>query len=134
MGYEKKVLLVNGTHTTLAFLTLMQAEPTTHGPPKGSHELLSYNVDEALISGDSDSIGRDLWVWAIARQLQLLSEYHEVIARHTMKKYSVFGKSKWNQVASEQGERNALVRALLHDARIALERLSHGGDETGRIL
>eukprot|EP00931_Biecheleriopsis_adriatica_P064844 TRINITY_DN3952_c0_g1_i1.p1 TRINITY_DN3952_c0_g1~~TRINITY_DN3952_c0_g1_i1.p1 ORF type:complete len:954 (+),score=166.17 TRINITY_DN3952_c0_g1_i1:63-2924(+) len=132
--HEKKILTVNGTHTTLAFLTLLQAEPETQGPPMSSHELLTYDVDKAIDAGDVDGVGRDLWVWAIARQVQLLSEYHEEIARHTMKKSSTFGKTKWSHISAESGERQALIKGLLNNARVALKRLSHGGDETGRVL
>eukprot|EP00440_Ansanella_granifera_P074772 gb/GFBE01081143.1/.p1 GENE.gb/GFBE01081143.1/~~gb/GFBE01081143.1/.p1 ORF type:complete len:950 (+),score=198.27 gb/GFBE01081143.1/:1-2850(+) len=132
--HQKKLLTVNGTHTTLAFLTLLQAEPDTEGPPKDSHELLTYDADEGMNSGDVDSVARDLFVWSIARQVQLLSEYHEEVAVHTMKKSSTFGKTKWAPIASKQGDRQALVQSLLNNAAIALRRLSIGGDETGRVL
>jgi len=132
--HEKKLLTVNGTHTTLAFLTLIEAEPETQGPPKASHELLAYNAEEGFTSGDSDGVSRDLWVWAVARQVLLLSTYHEEVARHTMKKSSTFGKLRWGKLASEHGERHALCQALLSGAQVSLKRLSHGGDETGRVL
>lgn len=132
--HTKKLLTVNGTHTTLAFLTLIQAEPDTHGPPKASHELLQYSAEEGFTSGDIDSLSRDLWVWAIARQVQLLSAFHEEIARHTMKTSSTFGKSKWGKLVVEKDDRHALIQSLLNGAQVALKRLSHGGDDTGRVL
>merc|ERR1719324_531713 len=46
--HRKKILSVNGTHTTIAFLTLLAGEGPNHiGPPTQSHELLAYEVESS---------------------------------------------------------------------------------------
>ena len=45
--HRRKILTVNGTHTTLAFLTLAAMEPPPHrGLPKNSYELAKAIVDD----------------------------------------------------------------------------------------
>jgi len=133
--HRKKLLTVNGTHTTLAFLTLITAEPETVGPPQGNHELLKFDAFEAVMFSGLDTVGRDCWVWTVARLLMLVSEFSEEVVHHTIAKNTTFGRRRWHQVAAmEMGDSPAIVEGLLHEARTALQRLSGGGDETARVL
>eukprot|EP00930_Biecheleria_cincta_P073019 TRINITY_DN60358_c0_g1_i1.p1 TRINITY_DN60358_c0_g1~~TRINITY_DN60358_c0_g1_i1.p1 ORF type:complete len:1024 (-),score=172.60 TRINITY_DN60358_c0_g1_i1:119-3190(-) len=132
--HRKKLLTVNGTHTTLAFLTLVDKEPDTIGPPKSSHELLAFDAFEAVMCSEIDSVGRDCWVWLVARLLMLLTEYNEEIVRHTVAKNTTFGRLRWHEVAATMSDAGAVLEGLLHEARTALQRLSGGGDETARVL
>lgn len=114
--HRKKILTVNGTHTTIAFLTLVDKEPLHEGPPMASHELLSFDIN-AL----SENIGRKVWAWAVARQVMLLYEFDESVIRHTM-------------LGSTEGDSEPLAEALLKYASGAVARLSRGGDQTSRVL
>jgi len=123
--HRKKILSVNGTHTTIAFLTLIAGEAPNHtGLPSRSHELLSYAVDDAIQgrSACADVVGRAVWVWAVARQLMLLYEFDDTVVRHTL-----------GVPASRMGD-DALIEALLAGAKTAVARLSRGGDQTSRVL
>jgi len=122
--HRRKILTVNGTHTTLAFLTLAEREPGTVGPPLASHELLAFDAAAAAEEGPGQGgPGRACWVWAVARQLMLLDEFPEDVLRHTL------------CGAGEAPLDGAGVCAeLLRGARDALGRLSRGGDQTGRVL
>jgi hypothetical protein len=120
--HRKKILSVNGTHTTLAFLTLVQAEPGHVGPPKGSYELLAFDIDTAVNDGVAQNVGRMTWVWVVARQLILLYEFEEDIIRHTL------------SGEKTQCDDAKLVNDLLSGARTAVKRLSGGGDSTSRVL
>merc|ERR550532_639182 len=83
--HRRKILTVNGTHTTLAFLTLAEREPGTVGPPLASHELLAFDAAAAAEEGPGQGgPGRACWVWAVARQLMLLDEFPEDVLRHTL--------------------------------------------------
>lgn len=132
--HRKKVLTVNGTHTTLAFLTLVDKEPDTIGPPESSHELLAFDAFEAVMCSEIDSVGRDCWVWLVARLLMLATEYNEEIVRHTVAKNTTFGRLRWHEVSATMSDTSAVIEGLLHEARTALQRLSGGGDETARVL
>lgn len=132
--HRKKLLTVNGTHTTLAFLTLVDKEPDTIGPPKSSHELLPFDAFEAVMCSEIDSVGRDCWVWLVARLLMLVAEYNEEIVRHTVAKNTTFGRLRWHEVSATMSDSSAVLEGLLHEARTALQRLSGGGDETARVL
>ena len=141
--HRRKILTVNGTHTTLAFLTLAQREPPPHsGLPLGSYELLRAVPDDGASSTTSAAEGghdseaeemeemeveetrRAAWAWVVARQLMLLYETSLEVA------YSALG----CEGESEKDKMNALVEALLAGARTALDRLGRGGDTTKRIL
>jgi beta-phosphoglucomutase-like phosphatase (HAD superfamily) len=120
--HRKKILTVNGTHTTLAFLTLVNAEPSHFGPPQGSYELVSFNTDNAINGGVADTVGRMTWVWAVARQLILLYEFEDDVIRHTLSN---------DQSHCDDSE---LVDLLISGARTAVKRLASGGDQTSRVL
>jgi len=120
--HRKKILSVNGTHTTIAFLTLLAAELPDHvGPPSGSHELLAFDVAD-MRTGRRDGAARMTWVWVVARQLMLLYEFDETVVRHTL------------LLGAEAQDDGALVATLLAGAQTAVERLSRGGDQTARVL
>jgi len=125
--HRKKILSVNGTHTTIAFLTLLAGESPDHiGPPAASHELLAFDMDLAVQSRacDADPVGRIVWVWAVARQLMLLYEFDGTVVRHTL------------GVPAADGPESddALIEALLSGAKTSVNRLSAGGDQTSRVL
>lgn len=121
--HRRKILTVNGTHTTLAFLTLIEEEPKTVGPPLASHELLAFDVDEASVEGaDQSSAGRICYVWAVARQLMLLDEFTEDVLAWTL------------GGGEEKLDHHGICAALLQGAKAALRRLSQGGDQTSRVL
>jgi hypothetical protein len=124
--HRKKILSVNGTHTTIAFLTLINGEVGTVGPPKGDHELLSYEIEAAAEgrAATADPVGRAVWVWIVARQLMLLYEFDETVVKHTL------GITSSDGSASDMD----LIDELLGSAKIAAARLSNGGDMTSRVL
>lgn len=123
--HRKKILSVNGTHTTIAFLTLINGESDTIGPPIGDHELLSYDIEAASEgrSAKADPVGRAVWVWIVARQLMLLYEFDETVVKHTL------GVS-----ATSTSSDMDLIDVLLSAAKTAATRLSKGGDKTSRVL
>jgi len=129
--HRKKILTVNGTHTTLAFHSLAVHEPPPHmGLPLGDHELLrAVADDEGADEGADDEAAQDAalqveetyrmaWSWVVARQLLLLYESDAEVAR------AALGCTTDAEVAE----------ALLEGARIALDRLGKGGDTTKRVL
>ena len=73
--HRRKILTVNGTHTTLAFLTLAAKEPPPHkGLPRGDYELVRCIADEADDDFlDAEEAYRQVWCFAVARQLLLFS-------------------------------------------------------------
>lgn len=116
--HRKKILTVNGTHTTIAFLTLIAGEKADHvGPPAGSHELLAFD----LKAGRDDAIGRTVWVWAVARQVMLVNEFDRSVMSHTL-------------LGKEDADDTAIAAALVAGARAAVGRLAGGGDQTSRVL
>ena len=133
--HRRKILTVNGTHTTLAFHTLAVHEPPPHsGLPEGDYELLRAIVGDDDAAADDDAAMdaalqveetyRMAWSWAVARQLLLLFETDALVARAAL---------GCDRATEAEGER-ALVDALLEGARVALGRLGCGGDTTKRIL
>ena len=117
--HRRKILTVNGTHTTLAFLTLALHEPPPHtGLPAGDYELL-----RAVLDGGGDGDGGDedddellrveetqrmAWSWCVARQLLLLFEFPSEVARAAL------------GCPLDEGEASdrALADALLAGARV----------------
>lgn len=159
--HRRKILTVNGTHTTLAFLTLSLHEPPPKvGLPSGDYELLRALPRDGggmatAGSGDSDELLR-----AMAReeagvgsagesgddddddQLQVEETHRQTwcwaVARQLL---LLFECSEEVAVAALKAEREtaaathkALADALLEGARIAIRRLGKGGDTTKRIL
>jgi hypothetical protein len=123
--HRKKILSVNGTHTTIAFLTLIAGEIGTVGPPKGDHELLSYEIEAAAEgrAATADPVGRAVWVWIVARQLMLLYEFDETVVKQSL-----------GITSSGSDSDMDLIDVLLGSAKIAAARLSNGGDMTSRVL
>jgi hypothetical protein len=126
--HRRKILTVNGTHTTLAFLTLAAKEPPPHkGLPKGDYELVRCIADEADDDFlDAEEAYRQVWCFAVARQLLLLFESDVEVAEAAL--------AECDDDASPEVKREALVDALLSNARAAIERLGRGGDLTSRVL
>jgi len=134
--HRRKILTVNGTHTTLAFHTLAVHEPPPHaGLPKGDYELIRAIAADDGAADDDDDAAVDAalqvddahamaWAWVVARQLLLLFESDVVVAR------AAFGCERESGVEADA----ALAEALLEGARVALDRLGRGGDTTKRVL
>lgn len=139
--HRRKILTVNGTHTTLAFLTLAQNEPPPHmGLPQGDYELLRCvhrDQSEAALDADEDEedlfadealmideTKRQAWAWTVARQLLLLFESDAEVAR------AALGCERDTPSESDR----ALADALLEGSRVAITRLGRGGDTTKRVL
>jgi len=107
--YERKLFLVNGMHTTLAFMTLRKEQPTGSNPE--DHTLLTLaSADEVL--------QEEIWAWAVARCGML-------ILRHGMDLLHRIYDSEDHEIVYEN---------LLEFARTALDRFSGVEDKTARIL
>merc|ERR1712032_941556 len=79
-------------------------------------------MGEAAFKPDSPpGIGRTYWVFAVARQMMLLFEFDEEVMRHTLQ-------------CGAAEPCDPLIEKLLEGARVAVSRLSKGGDETSRVL
>jgi hypothetical protein len=116
--YRRKFLLVNGSHTTLAFITLNARQPAASGnaaaeayTAPGDHELIHWaNCDEF--------VHQEIWAWAVARLLILLSEFPTDVLLDA------------HGVTTE----DELCDALLGYARETLGRFSSTKDMTSRVL
>jgi len=126
--HRRKILTVNGTHTTLAFLTLAAREPPPHrGLPKGDYELvrcIAEAEDDDFL--DAEEAYRQTWCFVVARQLLLLFESDVEVAEAALAECAAN--------ALPEVKRAALVDALLFNAKAAIERLGQGGDLTSRVL
>jgi hypothetical protein len=134
--HRRKILTVNGTHTTLAFLTLATNEPPPHtGLPQGDYELLRAvprdkkpddlsNEEAEEEELKIEETYRMVWAWAVARQLLLLFESSAEVARAAL---------NCGRPTAEESD-IALADTLLEGARVAIHRLGKGGDMTKRIL
>mmetsp|Transcript_30027 Transcript_30027/g.49070 ORF Transcript_30027/g.49070 Transcript_30027/m.49070 type:complete len:474 (+) Transcript_30027:61-1482(+) len=106
--YERKLFLVNGMHTTLAFMTLCMRE---EGNTPGTHVLLNY-------AEETKEVRARVWAWATGRLLMLAWEHDlEIMA----------------DAHGVEGER-ALCGVLLDYARVTLRRFSGVSDTTTRVL
>jgi len=126
--HRRKILTVNGTHTTLAFHTLAVHEPPPHaGLPKGDYELIrAIGLETGAEADDDAAMDAALqveeahamaWAWVVARQLLLLFESDVVVAR------AALGCERASDAESDA----ALAEALLDGARVALDRLGRLG-------
>jgi len=91
-------------------------DPDHQGPPAVSHELLAFDI-----ASESCAVSRMVWVWAVARQIMLLYEFDRSVMGYTM-------------LGNEAADDAALAASLVAGARIAVGRLSLGGDQTSRVL
>eukprot|EP00922_Rhytidocystis_sp_ex-Travisia-forbesii_P045762 GHVS01068282.1.p1 GENE.GHVS01068282.1~~GHVS01068282.1.p1 ORF type:complete len:304 (-),score=44.46 GHVS01068282.1:166-1077(-) len=107
---NRKITIVNGMHTTLAFITLVLKNPTSDAAP-GDYELM--NVEN--MPADKQS---DVWAWAVGRVLLLLWQHDLAVIKHAHN--------------AEQDE--TVVDILLAYARKSLNRFSTIQDTTGRVL
>lgn len=114
--YRRKFLLVNGSHTTLAFLTLCLRQPS----PKATAETYTEPGDHELINWDNcgEEQHREIWAWAVARLLILLFEFDTDVLLEA------------HGVATE----DELCDALLDYAKEVLGRFSSTTDMTSRVL
>ena len=120
---RRKNLLVNGMHTTLAFMTLC-----VNQKKGGNSEYQEYCEmgDYRLIIWDPSACGsktyQEIWIWAVARLAMLLWE-HELLCNMSILLHAHGTKS------NEQ-----LVDDLLDYAVRILTRLSSISDTTSRVL
>jgi len=105
---RRKFMMVNGMHTTLAFMTLCMRE---EGNTPGTHVLLNY-------AEETKEVRARVWAWATGRLLMLAWEHDlEIMA----------------DAHGVEGER-ALCGVLLDYARVTLRRFSGVSDTTTRVL
>jgi len=113
---KRKLLLVNGAHTTLAFLTLAKELKNLRGDLEnmalpGKYPLLDYqNADEATRS--------KIWAWLVARCYIIANEFPSSVLK------SAHG---------VESEREAFL-GLLNYAWETMHRFSHVPDTTERVL
>ena len=118
---RRKLLIVNGMHTTLAFLTLCEHLPKDRDPiplekdrlttPHDAYELIT-------LATASEWTRRIIWAWAVARQLLLVHE---------------FGVAVMMQAHSVTTPEDA-IEVLIEYTRQTLNRFANTHDTTGRIL
>mmetsp|Transcript_41194 Transcript_41194/g.60723 ORF Transcript_41194/g.60723 Transcript_41194/m.60723 type:complete len:563 (+) Transcript_41194:82-1770(+) len=109
--YERKLFLVNGMHTTLAFLTLSLANPS--GTEAGDHLLRDY-------TNSTRRQRRIIWAWAMARCLML-------IENHGME--TIAGALGYRPDQEEE-----IFDDLIQFADKTLRRFSTVQDKTSRVL
>jgi len=120
---QRKFLLVNGSHTTLAFLTLCLRQPPApkksaaghEGPetytPPADHELINW-------SNCGEQLHQEIWAWAVARLLILLTAFPATVLMEA------------HDVTTE----DALCEVLLAYAEETLQRFASTTDSTARVL
>mmetsp|Transcript_11313 Transcript_11313/g.15779 ORF Transcript_11313/g.15779 Transcript_11313/m.15779 type:complete len:534 (-) Transcript_11313:261-1862(-) len=112
---RRKILLVNGTHTTLAFLTLVkeldEGNDLKEMELPGPYKLLDY---ETIDQGSR----RLVWAWLVARCVIVTQEFSKdvLMGAHGTESYQV------------------ALKELLQYAWTTLHRFSHVPDTTGRVL
>jgi len=113
---ERKLLLVNGAHTTLAFLTLIQELEKSKTslkdmPLPGDFKLLDYDRAD-------ESTKRILWAWSLARCHQLANRLPPEVLM------GAHGVGTFEEALAE----------LINYAWSSMQRFSHVSDSTGRVL
>jgi len=112
---RRKILLVNGTHTTLAFLTLVkelnEGSDLKEMPLPGPYKLLDYETID-------QNSRRLVWAWLVARCIIVTHEFPRDVLM------SAHGTTSYHKVLEE----------LLQYAWTTLHRFSHVPDTTGRVL
>eukprot|EP00187_Rhodella_violacea_P016308 CAMPEP_0184719728 /NCGR_PEP_ID=MMETSP0314-20130426/9355_1 /TAXON_ID=38298 /ORGANISM="Rhodella maculata, Strain CCMP 736" /LENGTH=773 /DNA_ID=CAMNT_0027183655 /DNA_START=78 /DNA_END=2399 /DNA_ORIENTATION=+ len=116
---QKKILTVNGLHTTLAFLTLDTYERPDHmGLPKGDHKLITYATA-------TDEQKRIISSWVIARVLMIMDEFPLEL---------IFDALRDDQKKDDVDVEEFCVEKLANYAFTARDRISKMDDTTSRIL
>ena len=119
-----QLMLVNGSHTTLAFLTLCLRQPRENSKRQKNSEVSEYTKpgNHELINWDLESCGvelhKEIWIWAVARLLILLSEFDQDALMEAHKVDTL----------------EELCEDLLAYTRETLNRFSSTVDTTGRVL
>eukprot|EP00954_Amorphochlora_amoebiformis_P029733 1393591-Amorphochlora_amoeboformis.AAC.1 len=115
---RRKILLVNGTHTTLAFLTLIKEMSHQDVPDKlsrmelpGRYALLDYERADT-------SARQKVWAWLVARCYIVSTEFDSEVLT-----------GAHNTTSEEEA-----FKMLLDYAWTTLQRFSHVPDTTGRVL
>lgn len=128
---QRKFLLVNGSHTTLAFLTLCLRQPVRAAgaggrggltdavgekvlhayTPPGDHQLINW-------ANCGEKLHKEIWAWAVARLLILLTAFPTTVLMEA------------HDVTTE----DALCDVLLDYSRETLTRFESTKDTTARVL
>ncbi|CAM9791136.1 unnamed protein product, partial [Discosporangium mesarthrocarpum] len=109
---RRKILMVNGMHTTLAFMTLCKREPAgLAGDSWKSHILLT----PATVSEEEVEL---IWLWAVARLMYIAWEHEPSVIKAA---HGVEGDEE-------------LCSILLAYARTTLSRFNGVEDKAGRVL
>ena len=118
---RRKLLMVNGMHTTLAFLTLSSGVPAGTHVPLRDDKLQPPFSDMPLVTlrtATSDDQRRLIRAWTVARILLLLFEWDMEVIK------SAHGCAEDEQV----------VDIMIEYAMGTVERFSTADDTTGRVL
>ncbi|CEM01835.1 unnamed protein product [Vitrella brassicaformis CCMP3155] len=107
---NRKITIVNGMHTTLAFMTLCHAQQDGDDDPR-SHDLLT----SATLPEEKQ---REVYAWAVARVLMILNQHDKHVIKHA---HGVLEDEKVAQI-------------LIDYATRTLQRFTTIPDTTGRIL
>jgi len=133
--YRRKLMLVNGLHTTLAFLTLCHhvdvLDPLVRIPTPTDGDKLVAPLDKYVLMTDESAPDEEsknkIWCWAVARCLCLMQEPGlEVIKKAHAADIEASG--------PEADPNRVAVDKLLAYARTTLHRFVGAVDTTGRIL
>lgn len=123
---RRKLVTVNGMHTTLAFMTLCARCAGAGGVPLEADKLVAPHDALALLSdatASADDKAR-IWAWAVARQLLLLFEHPREVVKGA------------HGLAGEDGADGdaKLCAAMLRYARATCDRFGTAADTCGRVL
>eukprot|EP01134_Creolimax_fragrantissima_P006205 CFRG6205T1 len=127
--HRRKILGVNGLHTTLGFMTLCAEEPDRIGLPEGDYRLLTWDTA-------SEAQQKAIWAFCVARICILLREfpmkdmYRALVESGDIEMEGfVEDEAEIDDEAIEQ-----VLNALIEYNTIALERTTTIEDTTGRVL
>ena len=137
--HRRKLLTVNGSHTTLAFMSLdaaqraLDAVGDSQALPIGGGDLPLCSPladDDGIALGGREQtparkFDRMLWSWCVARQLLLLDEFGVAVARHALV----------GDGSDDDATESGVVDALLSYAAETLARFAcASSDTTSRVL
>mmetsp|Transcript_10293 Transcript_10293/g.26403 ORF Transcript_10293/g.26403 Transcript_10293/m.26403 type:complete len:911 (-) Transcript_10293:225-2957(-) len=117
--YKRKLVMVNGMHTTLAFLTLVYNEmQRSMGSPD---EVAGFACEDLMLMTQStapEEVANDIWAWAVAQILSIMWENEE----------------RFMQTAHGVENNQELVENFLEIAKLNQKRFASLDDTTARVL
>jgi len=117
--YNRKVIMVNGMHTTLAFITMVWNE--MQRSMGGPGEVAGYALEDLPLetyASAPEEVQEDIWCWSIAQILKLMWDNDEDLMREA-------------HLANSNQE---LVDDFLSIAHLNQERFASLDDTTSRVL